>query len=133
MRYEDLKAQSFDVDPNATAFQLPGGHDRNPLTEKLALIATLEPALQSDFFASLSLNEWEQSGDWFLERFGDMIGRLKNVRQEKREAARLFEDEIERRHDAIGNKRKQVEASLNEMRESGGKVLERTPKKTKTK
>ena len=133
MDYRALKRQSFDVDPNATEFKLPAEQQNNSLADRLSTVASLQVKEQANFFANLSLDEWEQSGDWFLGRFSEIVGKLKSARQEKRKTARTFEDEIEQRHTAVGKKRKHIEASLHEMKETGGKVLEGTPKKAKRK
>lgn len=131
MDYDALKAQSFDVDPNAAAVQdslEPG----SSITDRVATIAKVQPRQQVDFFNSLSMKDWEEAGDWFIGQFNGLVGKLKEVRQEKRKAAQGFEDEIEGRYKAVGQKRKQIDTALGDMRESGGKVLQGTPKKTKT-
>lgn len=133
MDYKVLKAQSFDEDPNREKFELQEGAADHSLSAKLSIVSTFHPEDQSRFFASLSINEWEETGDWFLTRFGEFIGKLKTARQQKRQAAGLFEDEIERREKSISRKRKQTEEALSEMRESGGRVLQGTPKKMRNK
>lgn len=133
MDYKELKAQSFDLDPNIGEFKLPADQQDDVLPTKLSTISVLQPQDQYSFFKGLSLDDWEHAGDWFLDRFGEIVGRLKENRQEKRKAARLFENEVESRHKAVGKKRKQIEDSLGEMKESGGKVLQGTPKKAKSK
>ena len=131
MDYQDLKNQPFDIDPKAEPFNFPPHQQKDELQDKLFTVATLRPQDQFTFFTTLSIDEWEQAGDWFLDRFSATVGKLKKVRQAKRKAAHVFEDEIEGRFEAVTKKRKLIEASLGEMRESGGKVL--TPRKTKTK
>lgn len=133
MDYHDLKEESFDVDPNASDFKLPAEQQNDSIESKLETVAGLQPNEQDAFFASLPIDDWEQAGDWFLGRFGDVINKLKKTRQERRESAKLLEDEIERRHEAVGKKRKQTEDELAEMKKSGGKVLQGTPKKKRTK
>ena len=133
MDYQELKQQSFDTDPNANDFNLPADQQNDSIETKLDTVSALQPEDKSRFFASLSLDEWEQAGEWFLGRFSNVVGKLKEARQEKRQAARLFEDEIQSRFKAVGKKRKQIEESFSEMKESGGKVLQGTPKKTRTK
>ncbi|KAK3686407.1 hypothetical protein LTR37_019838 [Vermiconidia calcicola] len=133
MDYRALKGQSFDVDPNAAEFKLPSEQQNDSLADKLSTVAVFQAEDQAHFFKYLSLDEWEQSGDWFLGRFSEIVGKLKSARQEKRKAARTFEDEIEQRHTEVGRKRKNIEGSLREMKETGGKVLEGTPKKAKRK
>lgn len=133
MDYHELKAESFDVDPNASGFEFPSIQLGTDLNSKLDAVAALDQQQQINFFASLPINEWEQAGDWFVAQFGDVLNKLKTNRQEKREVAKAFENEIEKRHEAVSKKRKQTEDELSGMKESGVKVLQGTPKKARTK
>ncbi|KAK5700345.1 hypothetical protein LTR17_022992 [Elasticomyces elasticus] len=127
MEYDELKAATFDIDPNSNAASVEG----QSLEKKMQNASSLQPKLQASFFTTLDISQWEQAGDWFLDRFGEVMGQLKHARQEKRKAAREFEDEIEKRHNAIDKKRKFTDDALSDMKMSGGKVLQGTPKKAK--
>ena len=133
MDYHTLKSEVFDLDPNAKDFKFGSGREDDTLSDMISAISRSQSADQAHFFRSLTIEQWEQAGDWFLDQFSDVVGKLKHVRQEKRKAARAFEDEIEDRYKAVGQKREQIDGALSEMRESGGKVLQGTPKKMKTK
>ena len=133
MDYHTLKSEVFDLDPNAKDFKFGSGREDDALSDMISAISRSQSADQAHFFRSLTIEQWEQAGDWFLDQFSDVVGKLKHVRQEKRKAARAFEDEIEDRYKAVGQKREQIDGALSEMRESGGKVLQGTPKKMKTK
>lgn len=128
--YSDVKAQSFDVDPYARPFDLPQDVPTNTLQDKLLAVMPMGGQGQMHFLATLTAEQWEDAGDWFIERFGSLVARLKDSRKEKRKAARAFEDEIEQRHEAITKKQKLTMSALSEMKESGGKVLQGTPKKS---
>ena len=132
MDYQDLKGQSFDIDPGTSEFKLPAEQQNASLDSKLSTVAVFPPPDQAGFFSSLSMSEWEQAGEWFLGRFGEVFSKLRDTRQQKRKAAKFFEDEMEGRHGAVNKKRKQTVDSLSEMKESGGKVFQATPKKKKT-
>jgi hypothetical protein len=129
--YSSLKAETFDHPPNAQPFTDHGLPESAVLTEKLPHLSSAEPKLQSEFFASLDIDEWEEAGDWFLDRFGDMIKKLKDVRRDKRKAARAFEDEIEVREAAVSKKRSLTQAAMDDMKASGAAVLMGTPVKKK--
>jgi len=129
--YQSLKAELFDQDPNAQPFVIPGMPDTAPLADKVASVAGAEPGTQSEFFASLNIDEWEEAGDWFLDRFGDTIKALKNVRREKRKAARAFEDEIEQRETHVSKKRSVMNVAMGGMKSNGAAVLQGTPGKKK--
>ena len=131
MDYKGLKAESFDVDPNTDAFDTSREQSDDTLSSKLKAISAMQPQDQAKFFASLLIADWDEAGDWFLTRFGQILSDLKNTRYEKRKAAKAFENEIESRHGAVSKKRKQTEDELAEMKKNGGMVLQGTPKKAK--
>jgi hypothetical protein len=127
--YASLKAEPFDQPSNAQPFVDHSLPESAVLAEKLPHLSSAEPKTQADFFTSLNIEEWEEAGDWFLGRFGDTILKLKDVRREKRKAARAFEDEIELRETAVNKKRSLTNAALVDMKASGAAVLLGTPGK----
>jgi hypothetical protein len=127
--YASLKGEPFDHSPHAQPFVIHGLPDTAILTDKLVRLNGAEPQTQASFFTSLNIDEWEEAGDWFLDRFGETIKRLKDVRREKRKAARAFEDEIEVRETAVSKKRVLTRAAMVEMKTSGAAVLQGTPGK----
>lgn len=127
--YASLKAGPFDHSPHAQPFVVPGLPNTAALTDKLVQLNGAEAQTQSHFFANLNIDEWEEAGDWFLDRFGETIKRLKDVRREKRKAARAFEDEIEVRETAVNKKRALTRIAMSEMKSSGAAVLQGTPGK----
>lgn len=129
--YASLKAEPFDHHPNAQPFVVSDLPDSSALVDKIAHLAHAEPKTQSEFFASLNIDEWEEAGDWFLDRFGETIKRLKEVRREKRKASRAFEDEIEVREVAVSKKRALTRAAMVDMKSNGAAVLTGTPGKKK--
>ncbi|KAK5163264.1 uncharacterized protein LTR77_010850 [Saxophila tyrrhenica] len=111
MGFGELKDQSFDFDPSAAELGLPEVHPSSTIEEKVAAVMALQQQTQADFFASLSLGEWEQAGDWFLGRFGEVLSKMKGARQEKRSAAQTFEGEISARYQAVEKKREWCEGT----------------------
>ena len=131
MDYHDLKKETFDIDPNSQGIDNEQEYDT--ITQRMAALQGMPAETQAQLFKEFSIKEWEEGGDWFLDRFRAILNQLKDVRQQRRKAAQEYEDEIEGRFKAVGQKRKQIDVALSEMNESGGKVLQGTPKKTKTK
>lgn len=130
MEYSDVKAQKFDFAPCGHKLELREDFMAMPLSDKLKAYAAL-PNNQIDFFATLDIEEWEEAGDWFLERFSETVNELRIARGEKRKVAREFEAEIEQRQMAVDRKRKLVESALGDMKMNGMIVLQKTPKKAK--
>ncbi|TKA81803.1 hypothetical protein B0A55_02149 [Friedmanniomyces simplex] len=127
MSYGDLKAAEFDRNPANDDFALSG----RVLEDEMHTVSAMAAHDQARFFSTLDINQWEEAGEWFLGRFGETLSKLKDARQEKRKAAHMFEDEIERRHGAVSKKRKVTEDALGEMKASGALVLQGTPNKAK--
>lgn len=132
MSYDTLKKEPFDKAPGAQPFVFDNLLESADISEQMAAAFALRDGQpQADFFASLGIDDWEAAGDWFLDRFGGIISKLRETRIERREAARQFEREIEQRDIAINKKRKLTDAALDEMKSSGAAVLAGTPKRSK--
>ncbi|KAF2171657.1 hypothetical protein M409DRAFT_50326 [Zasmidium cellare ATCC 36951] len=127
--YEELKEASFDSDPMAVEFRFHENEARKDLPQKLHYVGGLSHKDQVRFFESLNIETWEEAGEWFLQRFGDLTEKLKENRREKRKEIEVFEDEIRDRHNTVAKKQKMTTDALKEMKESGGKVLQGTPRK----
>lgn len=131
--FQELKAASFDLDPNAAEPSiLDSFQPEDALSEKMNALLSMDAGAKEEYFTSLDIEEWEEAGDWFLTSFSQLIDRFKVARQEKRKIARGFEDEVETRFESVTKKRKLIAAAMEEMKESGGRVLQSTPKKTTT-
>ncbi|KAK5138223.1 hypothetical protein LTR08_004919 [Meristemomyces frigidus] len=129
MEFHDLKNAKFDVNPKAAAFKFPDDQPATTLFEQLDSMSRFELSDQAEFMTTLDIDQWEEAGGWFLGRFGEIVGKIRASRQEKRKAAHCFEDEIQKRHDVVTKKRKLTENALSEMKASGAQVLQGTPKK----
>ena len=76
--------------------------------------------------------EWEEAGDWFLERFGDIVTKIKDARKERRKLATTFDDEIRDRHESVQGKKRSIEEALAEMGKNGKSFLQAgTPKRAR--
>lgn len=126
MEYAEIKKQPFDFAPHAThaGFQSP-----DELTQSLAKVAEMNPAGQAHFFATLTMEEWEDAGGWFQEQFSGIMTQLRQARRKKRKLALEFEAEVEKRHEAVMRKKRLTDEALQSIKENGGKVLQGTPKK----
>lgn len=130
LKFNDVASQNFDVSPSH-----PHAHGHHEMMEWDTLEGNLLKARKLDwdekvkFFATLTIDEWENAGNWFQEQFADTMKKMTAVRRTKRKLAADFEKEIKGRHDDVVRKRRATDAALQAMRESGGKVLESTPRK----
>ncbi|KAF1960749.1 hypothetical protein CC80DRAFT_489011 [Byssothecium circinans] len=130
MSYDTLKNESFDQVPRKLPQVLPSDVLSQPIEERLEHAwKNLDPQNQSMFFRSMSTDEWEEAGDWFLERFTDIIKRTRYRRHEKRKLAREFEGDIEKRYRHVEKRQQHVQNALDGMKKQGQFLLpQRTPR-----
>jgi len=126
--YSTLRSQPFDFSPSEkrTVFS------RESLDELMSRHLNSAREDQNKLFETMTIDEWEDAGDWLLGRATDVLRRMKNARREKRKLTLEIEMEIEKRHDAVVNKRKATDEALDAMKKSGGQVLASTPRKRTT-
>jgi len=123
MSYSDLRAQAFDYDPQQAALQQTTVPTGGSLQERLQHYKTKDVTEQQQFFTRLSMDEWEDSGDWFLEQFGAVMQKMKNARREKRKLIQNFEDEISAREEAVRGKIEGIGKTLEELKEEGKAMM----------
>jgi len=130
MSYDQLKHEDFDTVPRGIPKVLSADMDQRPLPERLEHVKqSLNVHDQDKFFRSLPTREWEEAGDWFLDRFSSIIERTKQARQKKRKLARDFEDAIEERFRQVAKRQLQSETALEKMQAQGQSLLPpKTPK-----
>lgn len=129
MKYSELKNQDFDYDPAKAESHSAQRTAQGTLPEKLDHFLHKDPNAQSAFFTSMPVRDWDDSGDWFLERFGDIMHHLIDNRKNKRKLAEDFENEIAERETAVRTKMHGIDHTLSDLRNEGeglmkGKELE---------
>jgi hypothetical protein len=130
--YEELNAQPFDDDPVERLSILAAADAAKPLNERLELVQKMDNDAKHAFMTSLSLEEWEETGDWFLDRFSAVVNKMKDARKARRKLTKSFEEEIFKRHERVQRKKRDIEEALTEMSRSGQGVLRAgTPKRTR--
>jgi hypothetical protein len=128
MDYDQLRSEDFDHIPRAVNSVLSEDMLQKPLADRLQHVrSSLNREDQSKFFGSLSAVEWEESGDWFLDQFSGIIDRAKKARQAKRKLAAGFEAEIERRHEHVSKKQRQVHEAMSTMKVQGQVLIPKSP------
>jgi hypothetical protein len=125
MSYSDLRSQAFDFDPQTAALQQtaapPAG---GTIEDRLEHYRTKGSMDQHEFFARITVDEWDEAGDWFLERFGSVVSRLKTARRAKRQLVQRFEEESAAREEAVRGKMEGIARTLEELKEEGQTMME---------
>ncbi|KYK59519.1 hypothetical protein DCS_00649 [Drechmeria coniospora] len=123
MSYQDLQDEPFDDDP--TVARGRGGPEAAiKLPLKLEQFRQQRGGEQTQMFAAMSMEDWEASGDWFVDQFADMMKKLREARRSKRLLVRAFEDEAARREEAVRHRSQTIDRKLARMRQDGLRVVE---------
>lgn len=128
MPFDRLSSESFDNDPRPRQGNFPEGFTNAPLSQKLQYAHDLkhneEQCLQRRaIFSSMTINQYEECGDLLIERFGDIVTRYRQARQQKRKVAKEFEDEVARREERVRQKREGVNGDLRRLKRAGEDVV----------
>jgi len=130
MDYQILKDEPLDKDPQEKYTVLQETKSSVLLPERLSHIAKLSSREQALFFASLSIDEWEESGVWFMQQFSMLKDKMRHSRQERRRIAQGFESEVAARYTTVSKEQQSTEDALRQMKENGRLVVQRgTPKR----
>jgi len=130
MDYQQLKDESFDHVPQASKLilqhHLPDAS--LPLNDRLHHVYSdktqKDKALRArGFFASLTIDQYEECGDLLLDGFRDVMDRLKQARQQKRKAAKIMEEQISKREEWVRKKRGICEVELGRLKSAGSAVV----------
>ncbi|KAI8956257.1 extracellular mutant protein 11-domain-containing protein [Xylaria longipes] len=123
MDYTALKEEAFDFDPAQAEARSVFEPPRGSLPEKLEHFFTKDKMNQANFFTKMPVQDWEESGDWFLERFGEIMVRFKEARKEKRKIVNAFENEIAEREEAVRNKIYGIGQTLTDLKTEGEDMM----------
>lgn len=126
--FSDLKSQPFDHDPRAPPVTFPEDLISTSLPEKLSYLASAsDPATrdsqQKAFYASLSIDDYEECGSLLVEQLSSIVRKFNNLRRQKRAVAVEFEAEIAKREEMVREKEGFIEKDLGRLRRMGEDVL----------
>ncbi|KAI9795095.1 MAG: hypothetical protein M1816_000117 [Peltula sp. TS41687] len=125
MTYEELLCQPFDTNPSPPPSVLPPNHSTSSIPSQLAHVLNLPSNQQRQYFASLTASQWEDCGDWFVEQFTDITGKMREARKQKRKVAMAFEEEIAAREKVVRSKTEGFDNVLEGMKRGGQGLLGR--------
>ncbi|KAK3994890.1 hypothetical protein QBC44DRAFT_321437 [Cladorrhinum sp. PSN332] len=125
MSFSDLKRQAFDYDPQAAALQQtaipPTG---GTIEERMEHYKDKGSIDQHQFFTRMTVDEWDEAGDWFLEQFSNVVQKIKKARKTKRTLMTQFEEEISAREEAVRGKIEGIGKTLEELKQEGQTMME---------
>ncbi|GKT92822.1 LOW QUALITY PROTEIN: hypothetical protein Ct61P_10672 [Colletotrichum tofieldiae] len=123
MTYSQLREQPFDDDPARTSLRPVGPLTGDSLPVKIEHFKGQREADQKEFFKQMTVSDWERSGDWFLDQFGQIAQKLKEARKNKRDMVDRFEGEIASREEAVRVRTENISKKLNKIKHKGEDML----------
>lgn len=129
MDYSRLIGESFDLIPGVGAGPPKIGSSAelaNSLTQILSHQRHGQEGTDGRaFFASLSIDQYEECGDLIIEGFKGILGKFKDARQQKRLLAQKFEEKVQQRQYIIEAKKSSIDKDLKTMRQNGSGLIPR--------
>lgn len=127
MDYTILKEQPFDAKPGDSTSSQPSANGlpsaEASLEDRLKQLLDQPRSQQEEHFSRMSKEDWEKSGDWFIDQFADLMKQMREARQAKRDISKRFEDEISAREAAVRGKTMGIDQVLRKMKTGGETVL----------
>ncbi|KAH8804959.1 extracellular mutant protein 11-domain-containing protein [Xylogone sp. PMI_703] len=126
MSYKALQEESFETDAHPPQPEIPR-HLQGPnitLSDRISyFVDSRNTDAQELFFGRMTMEEWEQTGEWFLEKFGAILQEFGQARKNKRMLVTKFEEEIGAREKAVRGKINGINRELDDMQNGGEMVL----------
>lgn len=126
MTYSNLKEEAFETDPHPPQPDVPA-YLQGPnisLSDRISyFVDSKDVEAQSVFFGRMTMDEWEQTGEWFMEKFGSILQEFSKARKNKRMLVTRFEEEIGSRENAVRGKISGIDREFDDMQNGGELVL----------
>lgn len=123
MSFAELQNEPFDHDPTREVAQSPAKPPADNLVNRLRFYGSKDENVQAQFFTQMSVRDWEDSGDWFLEQFGNIVNKMRDARQAKRKMVDAFELEVSNREEAVRHKKGSIDRRLSKLRQDGDAMM----------
>lgn len=75
------------------------------------------------FFSSLSIEQYEECANLMIRRFSDIMSKFTDARQQRRRAAKEFEEEVAKREQCVRGKTTVVDKDLGRLKRGGEEVV----------
>ncbi|KAK7748825.1 hypothetical protein SLS53_000849 [Cytospora paraplurivora] len=123
MSFTELQNEPFDHDPAREVAQSPAKPPADNLGDRLTFYFNKDKDAQADFFTKMPIREWEDSGDWFLEQFGDIVSKMKEARLTKRKIVEQYETEVSSREEEVRRKKEYIDYKLSKLKQDSAAML----------
>lgn len=123
MNYAELQNEAFDFDPSKVTAHVGTGGGADTLNAKLEQYQHQTEKEQHSMFKSMNADDWEEAGDWFADRFGEIMHKLRVARRNKRRMIQEFEQEAASREEDVRVQTETIDQKLAKMKQDGLRVV----------
>lgn len=123
MNFAELQNEPFDHDPSRRVVMSPAKPPADNLDDRLEFYSSKDEDAQGQLFTQMSVREWDDSGDWFLERFGNIVTKVKEARQAKRKIVEQYETQISEREEEVRRKKESIDRKLFKLKHDSSAML----------
>ncbi|RKF75664.1 hypothetical protein GcM1_232047 [Golovinomyces cichoracearum] len=140
MSYNELMSQSWEDAPDKKTFSYPRELRGSATTLETKINYYLTNTFKDKnatgpgrkaaeaFYEQLTSKEWDEAGEIFIGKFTELMHKLKEKRQEKRDLTHKFESIIHARESAVRRKSIILDKKLHDMRTGGESLLIGSPR-----
>ncbi|KAH6607703.1 hypothetical protein Trco_004016 [Trichoderma cornu-damae] len=123
MSYTELQREPFDFDPSKATTHIGLGGSAGTLGAKLEQYQHQSEKEQRFMFRSMTVDDWEEAGDWFADQFAEIMHKLREARRNKRRTMQEFEHEAASREEAVRQRTEAIDRKLTKMKQDGQRVV----------
>lgn len=123
MSFDELQNEPFDHDPTRQVAPSPAKPPADNLDNRLRFYQSKDENVQAQFFTQMHVRDWEESGDWFLTKFGNIVNKMRDARKAKRAMVESFEKEISNREEAVRHKKESIDRRLSKLKQDGDAMM----------
>lgn len=123
MNFAELQKEAFDFDPSKATAHAGTGGGEDTLNAKLEQYQHQTEKEQHLMFKNMNADDWEEAGDWFADRFGEIMHKLRVARRNKRRMIQEFEQEAASREEAVRLHTETIDQKLSKMKQDGLRVV----------
>lgn len=123
MNFAELRNEPFDHDPTRQVIRSPAKPPADNLDDRLEFYRSKDEDAQAQLFTQMSVREWDESGDWFLERFSSIVTRMKEARQARRKVVEQYEKEVSEREEEVRRSKEAIDRKLSKLKHDSSAML----------
>jgi hypothetical protein len=123
MNFAELQNEPFDHDPTRQVITSPAKPPADNLDDRLEFYRSKDEDAQAQLFTHMSVREWDDSGDWFLERFSSIVTGMKEARQAKRKIVEQYEKEVSEREEEVRRNKEAIDRKLSKLKHDSSAML----------